>query len=95
MDINFRFQHNRLSALELRSLGIINTKELEEVILGESFWEEINIDDESIVFATGFTLKVKALKIAFKYDENMTIHTLQAAPATVEEIKSDFCKFCK
>ena len=95
MNIEFKFQHNQLSANVLRSLGITNFKELEEVILGESFWEEIDIDDESIVFAIGFTLKVKALKIAFKYDENMTIHTLQAAPASIDEIKSDFCKFCK
>ncbi len=95
MDINFRFQHNRLSAIDLRNHGIINTKELEEVILGESFWEEMDINNESIIFAIGFTKKVKGINVVFKYDEEMTIHTLQASLATIQEIKLGFCKFCK
>jgi hypothetical protein len=95
MSIDFKFQHNQLSATVLRSLGITNFKELEEVILGESFWEKLEIDDETIFVATGFTSKVKALKVAFKYDKDLTFNTLQAALATVDQIKFDFCKFCK
>lgn len=95
MNINFRFQHNKLSAVELRNLGIVSTRELEEVILGDCVWEQVDTDFGLLIFAIGFTKKVKALKVVFQFDEDMTIHTLQAAMATVKEIKIDFCKYCK
>ena len=94
MDIKFEFRHSNLSIVELHKKGIRNLKWLEEVILGESYWEDIFVDIDSTYFATGFTNDMQALVVAFRIDSEMTIFTLDAKRATIEEVKFNYCKFC-
>lgn len=96
MKVYFEFKHHNLSLIELHNLGIRNVKEVEETILGDSFWEEVFWEDQvHILIATGFSKSVTGMVVAFTIDENLVITTLQVKRATVEEIKKDFCKYCK
>lgn len=99
MNLDFAFKHNQLSLVELHQKGIRETKDIEEVILGESFWEEISKDEYGriIFLATGFSRSITPIAVAFivEYDEP-TIITLDAKRATIDEIKENFCKpWCK
>jgi len=59
MDIepNLEFDHSNIDLIELGSRGIKSPKELEDVILGESYWKE---ESESFWIATGFTRNTHA-----------------------------------
>lgn len=39
MDINFEFRHNNLSLVTLHLRGIRSTKQIEEVVMEDSFWD--------------------------------------------------------
>ncbi|HWZ21643.1 MAG TPA: hypothetical protein VNW06_03255 [Cytophagaceae bacterium] len=97
MDFNFQFNHSNLSILVLHQNGIRSLLELEQVIQGDSFAEELQseIRGRSIFIATGFTVKSKPLKVAFSLNTQGEIITLQAKIATISEIKEGFCKHCK
>ncbi len=96
MNLKFNFNHSNLSAVELQKIGIKSTRELEEVILGESFFDEFeDVEFGNFLIATGFTLEVTALVIAFAIEyETLDIILLDARKATIEEIKKHFCKYC-
>lgn len=95
MDIKFEFRHSNLSLVLLHSRGIRSTKLIEEVIMGESFWDIYENDGKPIYYVTGFSLDVTPLVVVFEIDNNLTIITLDAKKATISEIKNDFCRFCK
>ncbi len=95
MDLKFEFRHENLSIVELHSKGIRNTKWLEEVILGDSFWDLEDYENENLIFATGFTKEMVGLVIVFRLDRDFTIITLDAKKAILDEIKYNFCKHCK
>jgi hypothetical protein len=95
MDLKFEFRHHNIRLTELHKVGIRSTKWLEEVILGESFWREFEIESEIVYFATGFTENVVPLVVVFTFDNNMDIVTEEVRRATMTEIKEDFCKYCK
>ena len=89
----FEFNHSQLSLVDLRNNGISGTKELEEVISGDCFVDPGAVDE--IKIATGFTKSMHALIIAFMVSESGVIITLQAEKASIEDVKSNFCKYCQ
>jgi hypothetical protein len=92
----FEYDHSLLSLLELHSLGIRTTHELEEVIEGYSFADEIFLEELgcSIIRFIGFTKASRGLKIACRLNEDDKIVTVDARIPSVKEIISDFCKYC-
>jgi hypothetical protein len=96
MNFNFEFDHSNLSSIVLHQNGIRSLREIEEVINGESFAEEISKRYTKPTFiVTGFTSKSKPLKIAFSIDKSGRVITLQARIASINEIKNEFCRHCK
>lgn len=95
MEMKFEFRHDNLSIVELHKKGIRTTKWLEEVIMGDSFWDFDNYENENLVFATGFSIDVTGIVVVFKIDEDLKIITLDAKRSTIQEIRNDFCKYCK
>jgi len=95
INVNFEFRHNNLSLIELHAIGIRHTKDIEETILGDSYWEIIEDNENHLYFATGFSKNVIGIVVAFTINEAMVITTLQAKRASIYEIKKYFCKYCK
>lgn len=93
----FEYDHSLLSLVELQQKGIRRLRELEEVIEGVSFAEELFFEElgYSIIRFIGFTNKSKPLKIACRLDANTgKLTTLDAQIPSVDEIISGFCKHC-
>ena len=97
MNFNFEFDHSNISSIRLQENGIRSLREIEEVVQGESFAEELSseIYGSPIFLLIGFTTKSKPLKVAFSLGLDYKIITLQAKIASVYEIKKEFCKHCK
>lgn len=90
MSRNYYYDHSGISLALLHSIGIRKISDLEEVIEGESYWQNA---EEDVKIATGFNADMRAIVVAFKI-QDLTITTIDARVASVEEIKSDFCKYC-
>ena len=93
----FEYDHSRLSLSELHKKGIRTIKELEEVVEGYSFAEELFFDElgYKVIRFTGFTKNSKPLKIACKIGTDGKLTALDARIPSVEEIVEDFCKKCQ
>ncbi len=59
MNFNFQFNHSNLSIIALHQNGIRSLFEIEQVIRGDSFAEELPGDSSGkfIFIVTGFTVK--------------------------------------
>ena len=92
----FEYDHSLLSISALHSIGIRSPRELEEVIEGKSFADELFIDTlgYSVIRCVGFNAKSRAIKVAFKIGEKGRIVFLDARIPSVEEIIRDFCRHC-
>jgi hypothetical protein len=92
----FEYDHTLLNLPQLHRLGIRTTKELEEVIEGYSFADEIFLEELGyrVIRFIGFTQSSRSLKIACRLERDGKIVTLDAQIPSVEEIVSDFCEYC-
>lgn len=92
----FEYDHSLLSLKQLHESGIRSTKELEEVIEGYSFANEIFLHEEgyAVLLFLGFSKSSKPIKIACRFDGVGKITTLDAMIPSVEEIIESFCKYC-
>lgn len=92
----FEYDHSLLSLVELHKKGVRSTRELEEVIEGYSFAEEVLLPEieYKVVRFIGFTKFSKPLKIVCRISSDMKLVTLDAQTPTVEEIINDFCRNC-
>jgi uncharacterized Rossmann fold enzyme len=93
----FEYDHGLLSLIDLHGKGVRHTRELEEVIEGHSFADEIFFEPlgYSVIRFIGFTNASRALKIACRLDEkNEKLITLDTRIPSVEEIVKDFCRYC-
>ncbi len=92
----FEYDHTLLSIDALHRIGIRGTRELEEVIEGYSFADEEFFDElgYSVIRFIGFTNASRAVKVACRLEEDGRLTTLDARIPSIEEIVSDFCKYC-
>lgn len=92
--IAFKYDHTRLSPLDLHRSGIRGTRELEEVIEGYSFGRRQWYEGDEIYLFVGFTKDSKPLEVAFKTTDDIDIITEGARVANVEKIIKEFCRYC-
>jgi hypothetical protein len=92
----FEYDHSMLSLTELHKIGIRSTRELEEVIEGYSFADEmfLNALGYPVIRFIGFTKKSRALKIACLLTDDGRFATMDARIPSVQEIIDDFCRYC-
>ena len=93
----FEYDHGLLSSIDLHEKGVRHTRELEEVIEGRSFADEVFLEalGYTVIRFIGFTNASRALKIACRLDEKSgKLITLDTRIPSVEEIVKDFCKYC-
>jgi len=92
----FSYDHSLLSMSQLHSMGIRSTREIEEVIEGHSYADEIYIKElrYSVIRFIGFTDQSRALKIVCRLKNDLEkLITLEVRIPNIEEIISDFCRF--
>ncbi len=92
----FDYDHSLLSMDHLHKNGIRSSKEIEEVIEGHSFAEEVFLPElgYTIFRFIGFTKATKPIKLACRFDITGRLVTLDALIPKVEEIIEDFCRYC-
>jgi hypothetical protein len=65
---------------------------LEPVIIGNSFIEQVGND---IRIAIGFTNEMQCLLVAFRWNEEGVIVSLDGKIASIEDVINNFCKYSK
>jgi hypothetical protein len=97
VDIIFKYDHSLLKITDLHGLGVRSPKWLEEV-LEDSDSQIFDITEPNekypVHFAIGFSKKSDPIKYVFER-EGGVIRSLYARKASKEEIKNEFCKFCR
>jgi hypothetical protein len=88
----FKYDHRELDLLALRSIGVRNPLELEEVIEGYSvgtleYADEVN---KHIYYFIGFTKKSKPMEVAFYTTNDIDIITVGATIPPVERLSTIF-----
>ena len=93
----YEYDHSLLSSVRLQQRGIRSTRDLEEVIEGQSFAnvESFKDLDYSVIIFTGFSSRSQAIKVVCRLEDSGRIVTLDAEIPTVDEVIHDFCKYTK
>jgi hypothetical protein len=93
----FNYDYRQIDLMILRAAGIRRFREVEEMIEGDSFAEEIPGPGSFYCF-TGFTSESKPLKVTIKSivdkDMDVDIEVREVRKPTVEEIIDNFCRHC-
>lgn len=97
MDIIFKYDHSALNITDLHRLGVRSTKWLEEVLedIDSQIFDITNTGDKlPLHVVVGFSEKSDPIKYVFERGGDV-IRSLYARKASKEEIKNEFCKFCR
>lgn len=96
MPNKFKYDHSLLSMDRLHKIGVRSTAEIEEVIEGYSFADEVYFGElkRRVIRFIGFSKGMRILKVAASIDtKEEKIYTLNAITPTVDEVIDEFCRF--
>jgi hypothetical protein len=97
MEIRFIFQHHLLRITDLRKMRIRSVSWLEELVEDpDTQFVDLStsVDPYPVRVAIGFSRNSFPVRYVFERDGDI-IRSLYVRQATKEDIKSEFCRFCR